>query len=94
MLDWSDAVCIKILQRCKDATGGKDKGGKVIIIDMIMGNQEVDEECIETKLSFDMQMMVCSESQERNEQEWSKLFVDAGFSNYKIHHILGFKVSH
>ncbi|XVF36819.1 hypothetical protein REPUB_Repub19eG0091100 [Reevesia pubescens] len=87
--DWSDEDCIKILKRCKEAIGSKDKGGKVIIIEMIMENQEVDEETIETKLFFDMEMMTIAEGQERNEQEWSKLFVDAGFKDYKIHHILG-----
>ncbi|XP_022753096.1 trans-resveratrol di-O-methyltransferase-like [Durio zibethinus] len=89
--DWSDDDCIKILKKCKEAIGSKDEGGKVIIIDMIMGNQEVDEEAIETKLFFDMQMMVVPEGQERNEQEWSRLFVYAGYSDYKIHHILGLR---
>ncbi|XVF39438.1 hypothetical protein PTKIN_Ptkin01aG0034700 [Pterospermum kingtungense] len=89
--DWSDENCIKILKRCKEAIGSKSKGGKVIIVDIIMGNQEVDEESVETKLFFDMQMMVIPEGQERNEQEWSKLFVAAGFTDYKIHHILGLR---
>jgi hypothetical protein len=26
---------------------------------------------------------------ERNEKEWAKLFLDAGFLNYKIHPVLG-----
>lgn len=58
---------------------------------MITGNQEVDEESTETKFFFDMEMMVCVEGQERNEQEWSKLFVAAGFTDYKIHSILGLR---
>ncbi|XVF39439.1 hypothetical protein PTKIN_Ptkin01aG0034800 [Pterospermum kingtungense] len=89
--DWSDENCIKILKRCKEAIGSKDEGGKVIIIDMIMGIQEVDEESVETKLFFDMEMMVWVEGQERNEQEWSKLFVDAGFSDYKVYNISGLR---
>ncbi|XVF39436.1 hypothetical protein PTKIN_Ptkin01aG0034500 [Pterospermum kingtungense] len=88
---WSSENCTKILERCKEAIGSKEKGGKVIIIDTIIGNQEVDEVSVETKLFFDMEMMVCVEGQERNEQEWSKLFVAAGFTNYKIHHILGLR---
>ncbi|XVF39437.1 hypothetical protein PTKIN_Ptkin01aG0034600 [Pterospermum kingtungense] len=88
---WSNENCIKILERCKEAIGSKEKAGKVIIIDTIIGNQEVDEMSVETKLFFDMEMMVCVEGQERNEQEWSKLFVAAGFTSYKMHHILGLR---
>ncbi|XVF39443.1 hypothetical protein PTKIN_Ptkin01aG0035200 [Pterospermum kingtungense] len=85
--DWGDEDCVKILKRCKEAIGSKDKGGKVIIIDSIMENQEVDKESMETKLFLDMEMMVWVEGQERNEQEWSKLFVDAGFSDYKVYNL-------
>ncbi|XVF39440.1 hypothetical protein PTKIN_Ptkin01aG0034900 [Pterospermum kingtungense] len=89
--DWGDEDCVKILKRCKEAIGSKDKGGKVIIIDMIMGNREVDELSVEAKLFLDMEMMVWVEGQERNEQEWSKLFVDAGFSDYKVYNISGLR---
>ncbi|XVF57285.1 hypothetical protein PTKIN_Ptkin06aG0192800 [Pterospermum kingtungense] len=91
LIDWSDEDCVKILKRCKEAIGGKDKGGKVIIIDMIMKNQEVDEESMETGLLLDMEEIVLAEGYVRNEQEWSKLFVDAGFTHYKILHNLGLR---
>ncbi|TKY59216.1 Flavonoid 4'-O-methyltransferase [Spatholobus suberectus] len=34
--NWSDDDCIKILKNCKDAISGKGKGGKVIIIDIVI----------------------------------------------------------
>ncbi|KAG6658014.1 hypothetical protein CIPAW_04G129900 [Carya illinoinensis] len=90
--DWNDEECIKILGRCKEAITSNDKKGKVIIIDMIVQNQkEDDEESIETQLFFDMVMMVMATGKERNEKEWAKLFFDAGFSDYKITHILGLR---
>ncbi|XP_012465984.1 trans-resveratrol di-O-methyltransferase [Gossypium raimondii] len=90
--DWSDQDCIKILERCKEAIGKKENGGKIVIMDIIIGNQELDEhQSTETKLFFDMEMMVCLDSQERSEQQWSKLFAHAGFSHYETYHILGLR---
>ncbi|KAL4271333.1 hypothetical protein GQ457_13G010150 [Hibiscus cannabinus] len=88
--DWSDQECVKILERCKEAIEKKGKGGKVIIIEMVVGNED---ECVEsqTKLFFDMQMMVCPDGKERNEQQWRKLFCDAGYTHYNIYHILGLR---
>ncbi|KAG4139048.1 hypothetical protein ERO13_D07G168150v2 [Gossypium hirsutum] len=68
----------------------KENGGKIVIMQMIIENQELDEhQSTETKLSFDMGMMVCLGGQERSEQQWSKLFAHAGFTHYEIYHILG-----
>ncbi|KAL1060478.1 hypothetical protein V6Z11_1Z095000 [Gossypium hirsutum] len=68
------------------------KWGKIVIMDIIIGNQELDEhQSTETKLFFDMEMMVCLDSQERSEQQWSKLFAHAGFSHYETYHILGLR---
>ncbi|KAM5578234.1 hypothetical protein ABKV19_008509 [Rosa sericea] len=89
--DWNDEECVKILKRSKEAITSKDKKGKVIIIDMMMENQKVDEESIETQLFFDMLMMALLTGKERNEKEWAKLFTDAGFSDYKITPILGLR---
>ncbi|KAB5530007.1 hypothetical protein DKX38_020088 [Salix brachista] len=89
--DWSDEDCIKILQQCKQAImrNGKQKVGKVIIIDMVRENQNGDKVSTETQLFFDLEMMVNLSGMERNEKEWAKLFFDAGFLNYKIHPVLG-----
>ncbi|XP_048232267.1 probable O-methyltransferase 3 [Ricinus communis] len=91
MHDWSDEECLKILQRSKEAIKGK-KGGKLIIIDMVSENQQViDDQYVETQLFFDMLMMALQTGKERNNKEWGKLFLDAGFSNYKITPILGLR---
>ncbi|KAL2483378.1 O-methyltransferase family protein [Forsythia ovata] len=89
--DWSDEECVKILKKCKEAISSMDKGGKVIIIDIIVDNQKGDDEAIETKLFFDMLMMVLVSGRERNEKEWAKIFYDASFNNYKITHSLGLR---
>ncbi|GMN27192.1 hypothetical protein TIFTF001_001536 [Ficus carica] len=67
------------------------KGGKVIIIEMVLGNPiNMDKESYELQLSNDMTMMAMSGKQ-RTITEWEKLFKDAGFSHYKITPILGEK---
>ncbi|GLT41059.1 hypothetical protein SLA2020_151490 [Shorea laevis] len=86
--DWSDEDCVKILNHCKEAIMKNGKGGKVIIIDMVKMNER-DQESIKTQLFFDMMMMVLLTGRERTEEEWAKLFFDAGFSGYKILPILG-----
>ncbi|XP_065873347.1 probable O-methyltransferase 3 [Euphorbia lathyris] len=88
--DWSDEDCLKILQQCKSAIEER-KGGKVIIIDMVIENQKEDNVATETQLFFDMLMMVLVTGKERNEKEWAKLFSAAGFSGYKIVPILGLR---
>ena len=89
--DWSDEESVKILKRCKEAITRKGKGGKVIIIDMKVENKKGDEKSNETQLFFDMLMMISLTGQEREEKEWTKLFSDAGFSDYKITHVLGLR---
>ncbi|XP_059664666.1 trans-resveratrol di-O-methyltransferase-like [Cornus florida] len=93
--DWSDEDCVKILKRCREAIPSKEKGGKVIIIDMNMmiqeKNKKEDNESIETQLFWDMLMMVTVSGKERNEEEWKKLFLDAGFSDYNITPVLGLR---
>ncbi|CAI0552788.1 unnamed protein product [Linum tenue] len=81
----ADAVLLKVLlpkegKKCRTAVTSDGKAGKVIIIDMVVGNQ---------KYAFDIEMMVCISGKERNEEEWAKLFSDAGFSSYHINPILG-----
>ncbi|WCJ30880.1 O-methyltransferase family protein [Euphorbia peplus] len=88
--DWNDEECLKILERCKKAINHR-KGGKVIIIDMVRENQKADNEAMETQLFYDMLMMVLVTGKERNEKEWAKLFVNAGFSSYKITPVLGLR---
>ncbi|KAE9592994.1 hypothetical protein Lal_00029244 [Lupinus albus] len=89
--NWNDEECVKMLKKCKEAITREGKEGKVIIIDMVMMENEnvVDDESVETKLFFDLQMMVFFNAKERNEKEWAKLFFSSGFTNYKITPLLG-----
>nr|AXK92565.1 rankinidine/humantenine-11-O-methyltransferase [Gelsemium sempervirens] len=89
--DWNDEDCLKILKNCKKAIPGKDKGGKVIIIEAIMESQKQDNESIETEIGENMQMMVMFGSKERTEKEWAALFQDAGFSGYKLTPMVGLR---
>jgi len=89
--DWSDEKCIEILKRSKEAVSGRGKVGKVILIEIVVGNQTEDHRSTETQLFFDMLMMVNLNGKERSEKEWEKLFVDAGFSGYKIISHLGLR---
>ncbi|PIN01554.1 Hydroxyindole-O-methyltransferase [Handroanthus impetiginosus] len=83
--DWNDEASVRILKKCKDAiSNNKDKGGKVIIIDMILNNHVGGDKVIEDQLFYDMAMMAYVDGKERTEEEWAKLFFDAGFSSYKI----------
>ncbi|KAI3711129.1 hypothetical protein L2E82_40990 [Cichorium intybus] len=89
--DWSDEECVKILMQCKEAIPSKENGGKLIIIDMVLKNGEGDKELLETQLFYDMLMMTVVTGRERSEKDWAKLFLDAGFSDYKITPILGLR---
>ncbi|XP_027172149.1 myricetin O-methyltransferase-like [Coffea eugenioides] len=88
--DWSDEDCVKILKNCKKAIPGRDKGGKVIIIDMVMKSQLENHESVEAQICLDMQMMlVLYGAKERTEKDWAILFWDAGFNSYKVFPVLG-----
>ncbi|KAH7837428.1 hypothetical protein Vadar_013756 [Vaccinium darrowii] len=82
--NWSDKDCVKILKRCKEAIPSKDDGGKVIIIEMVIDGERDEHDIAETKLVFDMLMMVLVSGRERTEKEWEHIFLQAGFSHYKI----------
>ncbi|GMH07277.1 hypothetical protein Nepgr_009117 [Nepenthes gracilis] len=87
--NWEDKECVKILKLCKEAISNSNTGGKVIIIDIVTGHQIENHKLLEVQLFFDLQMMALTRGKERNESEWNKLFVDAGFSEYKITSKLG-----
>ncbi|XP_027172148.1 trans-resveratrol di-O-methyltransferase-like [Coffea eugenioides] len=92
--NWNDEECVQILRKCKEAIPSKENGGKVIIIDMVLSDQQKeadDHEAIETQLFFDMMMMVLLRGKQRNEREWAKLFSEAGFNDYKITPVLGLR---
>ncbi|CAN1844028.1 Probable O-methyltransferase 3, partial [Linum perenne] len=80
----ADAVLLK------EAVGKKKKkGGKVIIVDMVVNQGGGMVAADNKELTQDVLMMSYCNGKERNENEWKKLFVMAGFSDYKIVHSLG-----
>ncbi|KAF7012495.1 hypothetical protein CFC21_026683 [Triticum aestivum] len=85
--NWSDEDCVKILTRCREAIAHGEKEGKVIIIDEVVGSRS--QNILEAQLLMDMQMMSLFMAKERYEQDWNKIFTEAGFVNYKIRPILG-----
>lgn len=82
--NWNDEDCMKILKKCKEAILGKEKSGKVIIIDIVMDSKKEDYESLQAQISMDLQMMVLLDAKERREKEWAILFQKSGFSGYKI----------
>lgn len=88
---YSDEDCVKVLKKCREAISSKGEEGKVIIIDIVINEKNDKHELAETKLFFDVLMMVLVSGREREEQEWEKLFKEAGFSRYKITPIFGMR---
>lgn len=65
------------------------EGGKVIIIDTVIGSQS--QQIYEAQLFLDLCMMTVTTGKEREEKEWHMIFLKAGFTQYKILPILGIK---
>jgi hypothetical protein len=57
----------------------------VIIIDIVVGSESMEMQGL-----FDLFMMYIN-GVEREEHEWRKIFTEAGFSDYKIIPVLGFR---
>ncbi|RAL49682.1 hypothetical protein DM860_001973 [Cuscuta australis] len=88
MHDWSDEDCVKILKKCREAIiNNGAKGGKVIIIDIVIGKEK--DTMTEVKLMYDTVMMVLLAGRERTEKEWERLFTEARFTRYTIKPIFG-----
>ncbi|KAK9150287.1 hypothetical protein Syun_008596 [Stephania yunnanensis] len=75
--DWNDEDSLKILKRCREAIGSSEKGGKLIILDIVM-DSKATREIAELQTLFDMFLMVNTNGIERSEREWEKLFNEAG----------------
>ncbi|KAJ4789039.1 O-methyltransferase [Rhynchospora pubera] len=86
--NWGDDDCIKILKRCKEAISSTEAGGKVIIVDAVVGRPRA-REYEETQLLLDMLMISVHAGAERDENEWESLFTKAGFSSYNIARTIG-----
>ena len=86
--DWSDEDCVRILKRCNEAVSTREPKGKVIIIDTVVGSAS-NQTFFEAQLLMDLSMMVLLPGKERDEEQWSRLFMEAGFARYKISPVLG-----
>ncbi|KAF0909460.1 hypothetical protein E2562_036448 [Oryza meyeriana var. granulata] len=86
--DWSDKDCIRILKRCKEAIPSRDAGGKIIIIDIVVGSSS-QAMSHGTQQLFDLIISILTPGKERDEKEWCKIFKEAGFTKYKIFPVLG-----
>ncbi|CAL4997572.1 unnamed protein product [Urochloa decumbens] len=86
--DWDDADCIKILRNCKKAIPSKEQGGKVIILDIVVGAGSSEQKNVETQVLFDLMIMFINGIQ-RDEQQWKKIIFEAEFSDYKVIPVLG-----
>ncbi|KAM3381991.1 isoflavone-7-O-methyltransferase 9-like [Capsicum galapagoense] len=87
MHNWSNEDCVKILQRCREASTYKDEGrkGKILIIDIVLNRDEDEANMTEVKILFDVLMMVLlAGGRQRTEKEWERLFLESGFVSYKI----------
>ncbi|XP_047091615.1 probable O-methyltransferase 2 [Lolium rigidum] len=84
---WSDEDCINILAHCKKAIPSREMGGKVIVIDIVVGS--ASGTMLETQMLMDMLMLVCTRGKQRDENDWAAIFTKAGFSDYKIINKLG-----
>uniref|UniRef100_A0A0D9XSM9 O-methyltransferase domain-containing protein n=1 Tax=Leersia perrieri TaxID=77586 RepID=A0A0D9XSM9_9ORYZ len=90
ILSYTAGKMTTILRRCKEAISAKGPGGKVIIIDGVMGFGERDMVHKETAALADLYMMYIN-GVERDEQQWKKIFLEAGFSGYKVVAMLGLR---
>jgi hypothetical protein len=88
---WDDENCVRLLRRCREAIPSREDGGKVIVMDLVVGSSPTDEKATETQLLWDVMMMGVVGSPERDEREWRKIFQDAGFSGHKIVAVLGIR---
>lgn len=67
----------------------------MIIIDAVVEEHKNKKEnkpiTTKTQLMFDMVMMTMFGGKERTEKEWEKIFLESGFTDYKITPISGFR---
>ncbi|VAH00760.1 unnamed protein product [Triticum turgidum subsp. durum] len=87
--NWSDQDCVKILTRCRQAISHGAKAGKVIIIDTVVGSPS--HQILEGQVTMDLSMMMLFNGKAREEHNWHKMFMEAGFSHYKVHNVLGMR---
>ncbi|CAN6213539.1 unnamed protein product [Urochloa humidicola] len=86
--NWNDEDCVQILKRAKEAISTREPKGKVVITEVVLASPS-NKHTLEAQLLMDLCMMVVLEGKERTEEAWHKIFLDAGFTGYKITPISG-----
>ncbi|KAL6875633.1 hypothetical protein ACP4OV_013146 [Aristida adscensionis] len=86
--DWDHDDCVKILKNCRKAISSRAAGGKVIILNIVVGAGPSSFRHTEMQAMYDLYMMIVN-GMERDEQQWKNIFHEAGFSDYKITPVLG-----
>jgi hypothetical protein len=86
--NWSDEDCVRTLKWSKEAISTREPKVKVIIIDVVL-RSSASKQTLEAQLSLDLCMMVLFPGKQRDEEKWHKIFLEAGFTRYKISHVLG-----
>lgn len=80
----SDEQCVKILRLCKEAIPKREEGGKVMIVDVVLNSEKEDCIVTETQLVWDLVMLQATGGKEREVHEWNKIFMEAGFVDFKV----------
>ena len=80
--DWGDNECIQILKKCREAV--LENKGKVIIVDAVIEEAEIDK-LTDVRLALDMAMMAhTNKGKERTLKEWGFVLGETGFSKYTV----------
>ncbi|XP_025881013.2 LOW QUALITY PROTEIN: acetylserotonin O-methyltransferase 1-like [Oryza sativa Japonica Group] len=85
---WDADDCVKIVGQCKKAIPVRGDGGKVILINPVIGYGVKQDSTLKRQVLADMNMIAIGGA-EREEHEFKKIFLDAGFSDYRIMPVLG-----
>ena len=75
--DWEDELCVKILANCRQATGAR---GRLFVVDNVIppGNDP------HWGKQLDLNMLVLTGGRERTQEEFAKLFEEAGWKLTRV----------
>ncbi|MEU4746086.1 methyltransferase, partial [Actinosynnema sp. NPDC023658] len=84
--DWDDATCLRILRNCRAALR---PGGRVLVFDAVLPAGDVPHQA----KALDLLMMTVLPGHERTEEQFRRLFGEAGLSLETITHVHAMPVS-
>ncbi|XP_054788944.1 isoliquiritigenin 2'-O-methyltransferase-like [Prosopis cineraria] len=79
--NWSDEKCIQIFRNCHEAL---KKGGKVIVIDLIMEEEPQISNAAKNVSILDLVMFSQGGGRERTEKQFQALCFKSGFSRFRL----------